>query len=362
MKILHINGLGYFGGAETFTYLIAKEQMKMGNDVTIAYMSQKSVCGVWAEKEGIKTIEFNMCCGLDIINFKRYIEFIKNEKFDIIHDHNGPPIVRLSKFFCKTIVFIQHIHGTKLGNVQWDKRSVLLWKKLTASLVDYWIANSQHIKRLAMTKEQIPLSKVSVVYNGIDINGFHPSKPRSETRKELGLSEKDFIIGTVGRLNKAKGIDKMLLVAKEIETKFVIVGDGELREELEQLKSKLGLKDKVIFTGSRGNIPDILSSFDIFLSTSQWEAFGIALVEAMAMGIPIVAFAIDGILEVVTDECGILVPPNDIDKMKEAINYLKENKNIMNSMGKNGIKRVKENFDIVTKAEELQNLYKVLTG
>jgi glycosyltransferase involved in cell wall biosynthesis len=361
MKILHINWSGELGGAENIVYIIAKEQVKTGNDVTIAYMANKLVYGNRAKKEGIKVVEFNMCYGFDIGNFKRYIDYIKEERFDIIHDHNGSPLVRLSKLFCKTI-FIQHIHGTKFGNVIWEKQSVLLWKRLTRRLVDHWVANSQHIKRIAAAKERIPLSKISVVYNGIDIAGFRASKSRNETRKELGLSEKDFVIGSVGCLDKAKGIDKMLLVAKEVDNKFVIIGDGELRKELESMRDSMGLKDKVIFTGSREDVPDLLSAFDIFLSTSQWEGFGIAIVEAMAVGVPVIVFAVDGVLEVMTQDCGILVPPNDIAKMKEAINYLKENKSIMNSMGKCGIKRVKENFDIVEKTKELQNLYKVLAG
>lgn len=363
MKILHINWSGNLGGAEKFVYNLAVAQKETDNDVTIAYMSKKSIIGTKADKSGLKTVEFNMRSGMDISDFIKYIQFIQEENYDIIHDHNGPPIVRLSKLFSPDSIFIQHIHGTKLGNIKWEKRTVILWKQLTYKLVNHWVANSNSTKNIASIKEKIPLSLISVIHNGIDLSQFKPSHNREKIRNELKIDKDNFVIGTVARLSPPKGIDKFVEIARfmqnEKAVKFVIVGDGELRSELERLVVSGNLTDKVIFTGSREDIPDILSAFETFLSTSNWEAFGIALVEAMAVGVPIVAFAINGVTEVIDKECGILIPYGETDKTVEALGFLKNNPEKRKQMGLEGIKKAKL-FDIKAISSKILSLYSSL--
>lgn len=217
MKILHINWSGELGGAETFVYNLAVTQKENSNDVTIAYMAKRSILGSKAEKSGIKTIEVNMQSGFDIINWFNYVKFIKKEKFNIIHDHNGPPIVRLSKFFSSHSTFIQHIHGTKLGNIKWEKKKVLLWKRLTNKFVDCWVANSENTKRIASIKERILLRNIEVIYNGINLSEFCKLNRENKIKREFNINEKELIVGVVGRLTLQKGIDKFIEVVKKID-------------------------------------------------------------------------------------------------------------------------------------------------
>ncbi|MDD2889372.1 MAG: glycosyltransferase family 4 protein [bacterium] len=360
MKILHINWSGEIGGAETFVYNLAFAQKESHNDVTIAYMAKSSILGLKAQKTGIKTIEFNMCSGFDIIKGLKYVKFIRKEKFDIIHDHNGPPIVRLSKVFSGKSTFIQHIHGTKWGNIKWEKREVILWKRITNKFVDCWIANSEHTKKIASLKERIHASNIKVVYNGINLSEFKLSRGKSEIKKEFNIGKNDFIVGTVARLAPPKGIDNFIEVAKRIDNpdiKFIIVGEGELENKLKLSVKEMNLQDKVIFTGAREDIPDILSIFDIFLSTSKWEAFGITIIEAMAVGLPVVAFAVDGIKEIVKENCGILVPYPNVDKVVETISFLKDNPAKRKEMGINGMEYVSNYFDIKITEAKIKALY-----
>jgi glycosyltransferase involved in cell wall biosynthesis len=355
MKVLHINWSGKLGGAEKFALDLASQQ----KSATIAYMNKKLILGEKAKENGINVVEFNMGSGFDIINFIRYIFYIKHNKFDIIHDHNGTPLVRLSKIFCPESVFIQHIHGTKLGNEKWERTYVILWKRITNCLIDHYIANSNHTKRIAHKKEKIPLSRTSVIYNGIELSKFKKADTQSANRirKELGIKENEQVIGTVSNLVPAKGIDKFICIAKEVKgAKFVIVGEGELRKELEHLVISLGLKDTVIFAGAREDVPAILSIFDLFLLTSNWEAFGITLIEAMAVGIPIIAFKIDGVSEVVDKGCGVLIPPK-IDEAVKYINFIRENSDITKKMIDSGLRLVNEKFDIRKIATEIENIY-----
>ncbi len=363
MKVLHINWSGDLGGAENLAYELARHQFVGASRrlaPTIAYMSRKSVLGNRAEQEGIKVVEFNMRSGFDIFNFKRYLSFIKQERFDIIHDHNGPPLVRLSKIWSPHSIFIQHIHGTKLGPEKWESSRVLLWKRVTAKLVDWYIANSQYTREIAMRKEKISENLISVIYNGINVDKFvgeSESSHLSNVRKELGIKPEEWVVGIVGNLVPAKGIDKFIQVAKRVNNaKFVIVGEGALRNELEHLVETLNLNGKVIFTGARDDIPDILSVFDVFLFTSNWEAFGITLIEAMASGVPVVAFKVGGVAEVVPEGCGILIPPS-INKAVESIIFLRENPEIAKKMIDRAREWVMGEFNINRTAKRVENIY-----
>ncbi|MCK4307520.1 glycosyltransferase [candidate division WOR-3 bacterium] len=359
MKVLHINWSGDLGGAENLAYELARHQGIPTCRDTIAYMSKKSVLGKRAEQEGIRVVEFNMRSGFDIFNFKRYLSFIKQERFDIIHDHNGPPLVRLSKIWSPHSIFIQHIHGTKLGPEKWESSRVLWWKRVTAKLVDWYIANSQYTREIAMRKEKISENLISVIYNGIDVDRFVGAglNPAPTIRKEFGIKPEEWVVGIVGNLVPAKGIDKFIQVAKRVNNaKFVIVGEGALRSELEHLVETLNLNGKVIFTGARDDISDILSIFDVFLFTSNWEAFGITLIEAMASGVPVVAFRVGGVTEVVPEGCGILIPPN-ISKAVESIIFLRENPEIAKKMIDRAREWVRDRFNINRTAKRVENIY-----
>jgi len=361
MKVLHINWSGDLGGAENFAYELAKRQFVGVKRLapTIAYMSRKSVLGTKAEQEGMRIVEFNMRSGFDIFNFKRYLSFIKGEKFDIIHDHNGPPLVRLSKIWSPHSIFIQHIHGPKITPTRWESPRVLWWKRITSRLVDWYIANSNYTKEVAMRKEKISKSLISVVYNGIDIDKFVGASRRlaPTIREEFGIKNDEWVVGIVGNLVPAKGIDKFIQVANKVDNaKFVIVGEGELRSKLEHLVKSLKLNGKVLLIGARDDIPNILSMLDVLLLTSNWETFGIILVEAMASGIPVIAFNVGGVAEVVPEDCGMLIPP-DISKAVESIFFLRNNPEIAKKMGTAGIRWAIEKFDIKKIAKQVENIY-----
>jgi glycosyltransferase involved in cell wall biosynthesis len=355
MRVLHINWSGRLGGAERFAYSLAAHQDK----ATIAYMSQELTMGARAETNGISVAQFLMKSGFDLVGFLKYVVFIKSQQFDVIHDHNGPPLVRLSKLFSPRSVFIQHIHGTKWGNAQWERTRVLFWKWTTNWLVDHYIANSEHTRRIASLKEKIPLRCISVISNGIDLSEFSRPKARSTSivRNELGIKEEDWVVGIVASLTPAKGIDKFIRVAKEVEgATFVVVGDGELRNDLQKLVSDLGLGDRVIFAGARENTRDILGVFDVFLLTSNWEAFGISSIEAMAVGVPVVAFRVDGVSEVVSDGCGILIPPSVKEAVKSLV-FLRDHPDAAREMADQASRLVRNKFDIRKIAAQVEQVY-----
>lgn len=184
---------------------------------------------------------------------------------------------------------IVHFHNTEvLGNV------------INRFLTDVHRDSVKHLstKRLACSIEAGRFaygeSEFSVVPNAFDLASFgFSSENRFDVRKELSISDKDFVIGTVGRLAEQKNQSLLIRIMPQIlhkrpNAKLVIVGEGPLKDTLKKETLSLGVQDKVIFTGARTDISRILSSFDVFVFPSRFEGLGISLVEAQANGLPCV--------------------------------------------------------------------------
>jgi glycosyltransferase involved in cell wall biosynthesis len=151
------------------------------------------------------------------------------------------------------------------------------------------------------------------------------------------------------------------LVKKEVpQARFLMVGDGILRGEIEDLKIQLGLKEEFILLGWRNDIPEILNASDCLVLTSLWEGLPRVFPQAMCLGLPIVATRIDGATDVINDGInGFLLPPHDIHGMAEKVVYLFKNPDIAKEMGTSGEEKVKE-FDCSKMLREQENLYSSL--
>jgi glycosyltransferase involved in cell wall biosynthesis len=211
--------------------------------------------------------------------------------------------------------------------------------------------------------------KIEVIYDGIDVALFSPTVSGLPFRKEIAVSDGDVLVGTVGRVNPRKGHDRLLEVAKEVICRngsvvFVIVGDAYRGEEFlfQRLKEKISentFAGKVILTGFREDVSAIYSAFDIYLHPSLWpESFGLVVAEAMAAGKPVIANNIGGVKEIIVDgQTGFLVNPGDRSQMVEAITELIKDKDLRESMGRAGRKRIIEKFSIDQFKEKMDTLW-----
>ncbi|RZJ75333.1 MAG: glycosyltransferase, partial [Flavobacterium sp.] len=144
-------------------------------------------------------------------------------------------------------------------------------------------------------------------------------------RRELGFAHDDFVIGTAVVLSEQKGIRYLIEAAKRVcaelpKARFVVAGDGPLRGALEDMGRASGLGERLTFLGFRRDIPELISSFDVYALSSLWEGLPLALLEALAIGKPIVATRVGGNPEIVEDgENGFIVPPRDADALARAL-------------------------------------------
>ena len=197
--------------------------------------------------------------------------------------------------------------------------------------------------------------KVIKIYNGIETDLYRPENQldnRRRIRQEFQISDTEVLIGAIGRLVWQKGFEYFVQAIPELikalpNSRFVLIGDGILRRDLEKLAKDLNIRDHILFTGQRTDIRDTLAALDVVVLPSVLEGFPIVTLEAMAMGKPIVATAINGITEQIMDNReGILVPPRNSANLSQAIIKIVSNPNMADTLGKAARRRVTTEFSV----------------
>jgi glycosyltransferase involved in cell wall biosynthesis len=207
--------------------------------------------------------------------------------------------------------------------------------------------------------------KVKVIRNGVRVvprSDFNEAELSRFRREDLGIISDDQIITYVGNFRSVKGhiflLQAMQMVLKEwADAQLLLVGDGYLKNEIEKMSNQYGIREKVHFLGFRKDVMRLLAVSDMFASPSLDETTSIAILEAMSMGVPIVATDVGGNSELLDDHTGLLVPAMNPRALAEGILFLLVNKDLGLRLGRNAMDRVKENFGSEFMAKEYENLY-----
>ena len=237
--------------------------------------------------------------------------------------------------------------------------------RFTVGIDDRVIAVSNAARRVEIETCGADPKRVITIVNGVDAEtpGDSANKPATSLRNEFGIDESTMVIGTVGRLHRAKGLDIFLHAAADVRhttpgVRFIIVGSGPDRAALESLTDTLSIAPNVAFLGERSDIPDLLSAMNLFVLSSPEEGMPNVVLEAMAAGLPVVATGVGGTLEVVVDgKTGLLVPPGDPLRLAGAMTTMLADPDRMRMMGREGHRRVRECFRIETMVERTEELY-----
>ena len=237
-------------------------------------------------------------------------------------------------------------------------RDTFLNRFLFGSVVDEIIANSEETKRtiLSINPELIDPDRIRIIYNGINLSKYDKDGVHFHFAREGD----EVIIGNAGRLVRQKGQKYLLDVAEKLVSrgcniKFVIAGDGKMENDLKNQVSRRNLESTIKFIGFVEDMKGFMESIDIFVLSSIWEGFGYVLVEAMASRVPVVAFNISSNPEIIEDNVtGFLVSPFNTDEMADKIEMLIKDKNLKESMGREGRKRVEKYFTIDKTEENLE--------
>ena len=371
VRLLELRNTYKWGGGPDKTILLSAEQHDPSRvEVVVAYIrdvrDREFSIGDKARAKGLTFYEIEERGKLDFQVLCALREIVIRHGVNIIHahDYKSDLFAYLLKWLLpEQFAVISTAHAWVMVGLKGE-----LYRRLDLSLMrrfDHLIAVS-HATRAEMVNAGIPANLVSVIHNGIDTDVWSPKRASGTFREELGLGLAFPVIGYVGRIMPEKDLETWLraamLVGERIpQARFVLVGEGKDNGTLGNLKrlaNKFGIADRTYFPGYRSDVISVYAAFDLFLLSSRREGLPNSILEAMAMGIPVVATDIGGTKElIVAGESGYMVAEGDAAGMARAMIDLICNEHLRKSVGRAAQRRIEEKFSFVSRLRRIETLY-----
>jgi glycosyltransferase involved in cell wall biosynthesis len=338
-----------------------------------------------ADRAGIRTVhipEFRreVSPARDAAALARLIRLIRTERFAIVHLHEAKAgfLGRLAAAACGTPVIVVTLHGrdpwwSTAAGAGPQVRELMphgLWlfsalERMTRPLTDAFVAVAPTVARDAIQARVAAPGRTDVAASAVDLDTI-PLDRDPSIRAELGIPPHDPVVGMVGRLDPQKAPLDFIRMAARVaelrpETQFVVTGDGELEQDMRDLAQSLGVH--VLFTGFRQDAPRVASAFDVFVVSSLYEGVGRSVTEAMASGRPVVATAVDGIVDVVAHGAtGLLAAPGRPEGLAVRVVWLLDHPEEAARMGEQARQLVRTLFAPERMCVVLDEIYSSLLG
>jgi glycosyltransferase involved in cell wall biosynthesis len=306
----------------------------------------------------------------DLLAIIEIYKFIKKNNIEIVHTHSSKAGIlgRLAARLAKVKAIIHTVHGWSFNDYQPSlKRIFFIWlERISANFTHRLVVVSQRDKQRGLNMHIGGEDKYVIISYGIDYSEFSAAKKNQGLRREFGIDADDIVVAMVSCFKPQKAprdfIKLAQLVCRDIpKAKFILVGDGVLRKNIERWIYEFNLQERIILTGWRKDVPRILSETDIFVLTSLWEGLPISVLEAMAAALPIVATNTGGISEIISEgKTGFLVAPRDMDEMNRKLGLLLKDEDLRKRIGQNARDSLDGNFCIKNMKTQNENLYRGL--
>ncbi len=297
--------------------------------------------------------------------YKQLKEIIDSAQFDLIHVHT-PTVSILTRLAARearkagTIVMYT-CHGFHFHNAAPLKNWLIYYpiERLMSWFCDYIVTINKEDFRRATTFHAKNVRYIPGV--GVNLDRIHQAKvDKREYKKSIGVPEDSVLVLSIGEMIERKNHEVIIRAIAKIDNPnifYAICGKGPLREYLGQLAQELGIGDRVIFLGFRKDIPELCNTADISAFPSKIEGLGLAGIEAMAAGVPLVSSNVHGILDYVIDgETGYALKPSDVDGFAKAIKHLASDENLRLSMQKKCIEAVQP-FNLKNALKHMWSIY-----
>lgn len=292
---------------------------------------------------------------------------------DVVHTHSakGGVLGRLAAHALRVPAIVHTVHGAPFHPYQNAvARNLFRWSEAyAAKRCHVLVSVADAMTDLLVDARVAPRSKFTTVYSGMDVEPFLAAdQHRQRVRAELGYGDQHVVIGKIARLFHLKGHEYLIAAASRVvqvcpEARFLLVGDGLLRGDLESQLRRAGLADHFQFTGlvPPARIPQLLGAVDILVHVSLREGLARALPQALIAGKPVVSYDVDGAREVVLNgETGFLLPPKCIEPLADALVQLACDPGLRQRLGRNGRQRFTETFRHESMTRQLHGLYERL--
>lgn len=296
----------------------------------------------------------------------RLVRILRRFKPDVVmtllpvSDTLGRPAARLAH----RPVLLSSIRARDLDKPAWQR----LWDRRTVHWARKIIFNSRHVVDYAKKEEGILDEQVVVIPNGVADLRSRALQHRETSRRELGLGSETIVLGSVGRLQPQKNQTLLLRACAQLPVtnpvwKLLIVGDGPDKAKLQSTASELGLRERVLWLGARDDVERLLAAMDLFVHTADYEGMPNALMEAMAMGLPVIASQVDGARELIHDGLdGYLVPPGNTAMFSDRIRTVMNDPNLARRLGENAHAKMLAAFGLPQMVHAYHTLLQSLAG
>ena len=357
MRILQLSSARHFGGGERHFVDLANTLFARGHDVYIALRPDSPLKNELSKIPQDNFLTVSLSNSLDIGSAWKVRRFARARRIEIVHAHvaRDYPLAALG------------IGGTNARLVL--TRHVLFplsrIHRLTQKRVARVIAVSQGVAKSLRAQRIFDEHKIVVVRHGINLSRFTPKKHDSV----LPVADRVLRVGMIGEISPIKGQQDLIraaaiVAAQRKDVEFIIAGedksaDGANRRQIEELIQQFDLGGRIKLIGQLDDVPHFLSTLDLFVSASHSESFGLAILEAMAAGVPVVASATEGATELIEAEVtGRLIPIGDVDELARALDELLSDSDLRDALSAHGLRAVRHCFTLDRMVDETELVYR----
>lgn len=349
------------GGAEVVIQRLAQTVDRRRFNIVVCCIMVRGMIGDELAREGIDIVTLSNS-GEPKVNYFTFIKLlrlIRRKQIDVVHTHTTDALADAA--VCKLFMpRFKLVHTFHFGNYPHREKRKMWMECIFSRFANRLITVGEEQRRQLKSVYRFRDKRIGKNWNGVSIS---PGLGDSSFRASVG-AENCILIGTIASLIEQKGLRDLLAVARQFRdvrnrVRFVIVGDGPLRPELEAMRREYELDHTVMFTGwlmhaAEGALP----AFDVFFQPSLWEAMSIVILEAMAAGKPIVATRVGETPHIIEDEVeGLLVKPKDVKGMVAALGRVIDDVELRRRLGRAAARKVMQRFTIEHMTREYEDIY-----
>lgn len=384
MIISHIITRFILGGAQENTLFTCDYLTAAGHDVILLTGPPLGAEGSMLERargRGFRVEVIDSLCRHlsptnDLASYRALCSRLRSIRPDLVHTHSSKAgfLGRLAARDAGVPHIVHTIHGLPFNrlNKAWANALYIRLEHYAAQLTDRLISVADAMTAQAIAAGVAPPGQFQTIYSGMRVQPYmEADEHRDSMRRKLGFEEDDVVIGTISRLSPGKGHNALIDAMRPLadapsQLKFLWVGDGPIRTELEDRLTRLDLASRVTLAGliPTEHVPEYLSAMDVLVHPSFWEGLPRTLPQGLLAGLPVVSFDIDGAHEVVHHgENGFLIRPGDVEHLTWAIETLFRTPGLREKMGRRYREQIAEMFDHEKMGEQIEQVYrKVVRG
>jgi len=361
LNILQISSASSFGGGERYVVDLTNALVARGHDVYVA-VRPGSPLTRHLQLSSEKIVTLPLRNALDVQSARELEKFVRRKEIDVVHAHMARDY-SLASYAARRrqtkFIVTRHVLF-KLNRLH----------RHTLSRAARVIAVSQAVAKELRTSQVVRNDQIAVIHNGIDVESIrktcavlHRGVFLRTIGLPVGVPYDGALVGSIGELRTLKRHDDFIraaaLILKEFpETQFVLAGVGDGREQLEKLVTELGLTNHFHFLGWLDDADKLLCAMDVFVSASETESFGLAIVEAMAAGTAVVATATEGAQEVIDDQkTGLLVPIGDVKQIARSVVNLLSDPEKRERIATQSAESAAKRFSLKRMVDEIEKIY-----